>query len=106
MRRPTAIRCCSATPAPSRSIPSLFAHAGYDPRKDFAPIGLVASMPVALLANPSFLAKSVAEFIALAKQQPGKLNVGTSSLGTGGYMSAELFKSEACLLYTSPSPRD
>ncbi|HVR56573.1 MAG TPA: tripartite tricarboxylate transporter substrate-binding protein, partial [Pseudolabrys sp.] len=32
--------------------PSLYAHAGYDPRKDFAPIGLVASMPVALLANP------------------------------------------------------
>jgi tripartite-type tricarboxylate transporter receptor subunit TctC len=75
--------------------PSLYAHAGYDPRKDFEAIGLVASMPVALLANPSFPAKSVAEFIALAKQQPGKLNVGTSALGTGGYMTAELFKSEA-----------
>ena len=75
--------------------PSLFAHAGYDPRKDFEAIGLFASMPVALLANPSFPAKSVAEFIALAKQQPGKLNVGTSALGTGGYMCAELFKSEA-----------
>jgi tripartite-type tricarboxylate transporter receptor subunit TctC len=75
--------------------PSLFAHAGYYPRKDFEAIGLVASMPVALLANPSFPAKSVAEFIALAKQQPGKLNVGTSALGTGGYMTAELFKSEA-----------
>jgi tripartite-type tricarboxylate transporter receptor subunit TctC len=77
--------------------PSPFAHAGYDPRKDFAPIGLVASMPVALLAHPSFPAKSVAEFIALAKQQPGKLNVGTAPLGTGGYMSAELFKSEAAV---------
>jgi tripartite-type tricarboxylate transporter receptor subunit TctC len=77
--------------------PSLFAHAGYDPRKDFAPIGLVASMPVALLAHPSLPAKSVAEFIALAKQQPGKLNVGTAPLGTGGYMSAELFKSEAAV---------
>src|SRR6202142_573963 len=75
--------------------PSLFAHAGYDPRKDFEAIGLVASMPVALLANPSFPAKSVAEFIALAKKQPGKLNVGTSALGTGGYMTAELFKAEA-----------
>jgi tripartite-type tricarboxylate transporter receptor subunit TctC len=77
--------------------PSLFAHAGYDPRKDFAPIGLVASMPVALLAHPSLPTKSVAEFIALAKQQPGKLNVGTAPLGTGGYMSAELFKSEAAV---------
>jgi tripartite-type tricarboxylate transporter receptor subunit TctC len=75
--------------------PSLYAHAGYDPRKDFAPIGLVASMPVALLANPSFPAKSIAEFIAMAKKDPGKFNLGTSALGTGGYMCAELFKSVA-----------
>jgi tripartite-type tricarboxylate transporter receptor subunit TctC len=75
--------------------PSLYAHPGYDPRKDFAAIGLVASMPIALIANPSFPAKSVADVIALAKQQPGKLNVGTSALGTGGYMTAEHFKSEA-----------
>jgi tripartite-type tricarboxylate transporter receptor subunit TctC len=75
--------------------PSLYAHAGYDPRKDFSPIGLVASMPVALLAHPSFSAKSIAEFIAMAKKDPGKLNLGTSALGTGGYMCAELFKSEA-----------
>jgi tripartite-type tricarboxylate transporter receptor subunit TctC len=75
--------------------PSLYVHAGYDPRKDFAPIGLVASMPVALIAHPSFPAKSVAEFIALAKKEPGKLNVGTSALGTGGYMTAEHFKSGA-----------
>src|SRR6478735_208515 len=75
--------------------PSLYAHAGYDPRKDFAPIGLVASMPVALLAHPSFPAKSIAEFIAMAKKDPGKFNLGTSALGTGGYMCAELFKAEA-----------
>ena len=75
--------------------PSLYAHAGYDPRKDFAPIGLVASMAVALLAHPSFPAKSIAEFIAMAKTDPGKLNLGTSAVGTGGYMCAELFKSEA-----------
>jgi tripartite-type tricarboxylate transporter receptor subunit TctC len=75
--------------------PSLYVHAGYDPRKDFAAIGLVASMPVALLANPSFPAKSVAEFIALAKKEPGKLNLGTAPIGTGGYMSAEHFKSVA-----------
>ena len=75
--------------------PSLYVHAGIDPRKDFAPIGLVASMPVALLANPSFPAKTVADFIALAKKEPGKLNLGTSAVGTGGYMCAELFKSDA-----------
>ena len=75
--------------------PSLYVHAGYDPRKDFAAIGLVAAMPVALLANPSFPAKSVAEFISLAKKEPGKLNLGTAPIGTGGYMSAEHFKSVA-----------
>jgi tripartite-type tricarboxylate transporter receptor subunit TctC len=75
--------------------PSLYTHAGYDPRKDFAPVGLVASMPVALLANPSFPAKSIGEFIAMAKRDPGKFNLGTSAIGTGGYMCAELFRSEA-----------
>lgn len=75
--------------------PSLYSKLGMDPRKDFAPIGLVASMPVALLAHPSFAAKTVADFIALARKEPGKLNVGTSSVGTGGYMCAELFKTEA-----------
>ena len=57
--------------------------------------GLVASMPVALLAIRRFRPRSIADVIALAKQQPGKLNVGTSALGTGGYMCAELFKSVA-----------
>jgi tripartite-type tricarboxylate transporter receptor subunit TctC len=75
--------------------PSLYANAGYDPRKDFAPIGLVASMPVALLAHPSFPAKSIAEFIDMARKSPGKFNLGTSAVGTGGYMCAELFKAEA-----------
>jgi len=75
--------------------PSLYVNLGMDPRKDFTPIGLVASMPVALLAHPSFPPTSIAEVIAYAKQQPGKLNVGTSAIGTGGYMCGELFKSEA-----------
>src|SRR5215510_13788492 len=75
--------------------PSLYTHAGYDPRKDFAPIGLVASMPVALLAHPSFPAKSIADFITMAKKNPGKFNLGTAAVGTGGYMCAELFKAEA-----------
>ena len=74
-------------------IPSLYVHAGYDPRKDFAPVGLVASMPLALISNPSFPAKSVADVIALAKKQPGKLDLGTSS--NTGYMCGELFKAAA-----------
>jgi tripartite-type tricarboxylate transporter receptor subunit TctC len=77
--------------------PTLYVNAGYDPRKDFAPIGLIASMPVVLIANPSLQANSVADLIALAKKDTGKLNIGTSAVGTGGYMSAELFKSAAGL---------
>ena len=73
--------------------PTLYTNAGYDPRKDFAAVGLIASMPVVLIAHPSFPARSIADLIAAAKKEPGKLNVGTSPVGTGGYMSAELFKS-------------
>ena len=73
--------------------PSLYANAGFDPRKDFAPIGLIASMPVALLAHPSFPAKTIGDVVAVAKTAGGAFNIGTSAVGTGGYLTAELFKS-------------
>ena len=73
--------------------PFLYANAGFDPRKDFTPIGLFASMPVALLAHPSFPAKTIGEVVTIAKKEGGKFNIGTSAVGTGGYLSAELFKS-------------
>jgi tripartite-type tricarboxylate transporter receptor subunit TctC len=72
--------------------PSLYANANFDPRKDFAPIGLIASMPVALLAHPSFPAKTIGDVVTIAKREGGKFNIGTSAVGTGGYLSAELFK--------------
>ena len=75
--------------------PSLYVHSGFDPRKDFTPIGLFASMPVALLAHPSFPGKTIGEVVEIAKKEGGKLNIGTSAVGTGGYLSAELFKSIA-----------
>src|ERR1700682_705814 len=64
--------------------PSLYVNAGYDPRKDLAPIGLMAAMPVVLLAHPSFPGKTVADVIAIAKKEPGKLDIGTSAIGSGG----------------------
>jgi tripartite-type tricarboxylate transporter receptor subunit TctC len=73
--------------------PSLYANAGFDPRKDFAPVGLVASMPVALVSNPAFPAKTIGDVVDLAKKEGTKFNIGTSAVGTGGYLSAELFKS-------------
>jgi len=73
--------------------PSLYTNAGFDPRKDFAPIGLIASMPVALLAYPSFPAKTIGEVVTIAKSAGPNFNIGTSAVGTGGYLTAELFKS-------------
>ncbi len=73
--------------------PSLYANANFDPRKDFTAIGLIASMPVALIAHPTFPARTMADVVSLAKKEGGKLNIGTSAVGTGGYMTAELFKS-------------
>ena len=75
--------------------PSLYASPGYDPRRDFAPIGLVAATPIVLMSHPSFPAKSIAELIAFAKRQAGKLDVGTPPPGTENYMAAELFKAMA-----------
>lgn len=77
--------------------PSLYANAGYDPEKDFSGVGLIAVMPVALIAHPSFPPKTVKELIEYGRMQGGKLNIGTSAIGTGGYMSAELFKSLAAI---------
>jgi tripartite-type tricarboxylate transporter receptor subunit TctC len=73
--------------------PSLYANAGYDPRADFAPIGLISSTPVVLMAHPAFAAKTIADLIAMARKEPSKINLGTPPPGTGGYLAAELFKS-------------
>jgi len=74
---------------------ALFARLGYDAEKDFAPISMVGTQPNILVVNPNVPAHSVAELIALAKREPGKLNYGHSGLGTAAHLSAELFKSEA-----------
>jgi len=70
---------------------SLSANTGYDLRKDFAPIGLVASTPIIVDAHPSLPAKSLADVIALAKKEPGKLSAGTPPAPTINYFAAQLF---------------
>src|SRR5258707_10664299 len=72
--------------------PSLYVNPGYEPLKDFVPIGLVASTPIVVMAHPSFPAKSIAELIAFARLKD-KLDVGTPPPGTENYLAAELFKS-------------
>jgi len=72
---------------------SLPAHAGYDVNKDFAPIGLIASTPIVVMAHPSLPVKSLADVIALSKKEPGKLTAGTPPSPTINYFAVELFKS-------------
>ena len=71
---------------------SLYSKMPYDAVKDFEPITLVAGVPNLLVVHPSVAAKNVAELTALAKAQPGKLNVASSGNGTSIHMAAELYK--------------
>lgn len=70
---------------------SLGADTGYDVNKDFAPIGLVASTPIIVVAHPSLPAQSLTDVIALAKKDPGKYSAGTPPAPTVNFFAAELF---------------
>jgi tripartite-type tricarboxylate transporter receptor subunit TctC len=72
--------------------PMLYKNAGYD-AQSFAPIALIAETPQVLVVNPQLPVKSVAELVALAKANPGKLNYSTGGVGTLPHLNAELFKS-------------
>lgn len=71
--------------------PSLYRNVGYDPRKDFEPIGMIGSAPSSLVVHPSFPAKTVAELVAYAKANPGKINFGSAGVGTVGHITGEYF---------------
>lgn len=75
--------------------PSLYPDAGYDPKKDFAAVGLIASSPNLVLVHPSVPAHSIADLIALAKSESGKLNFASTGIGTSTHLSAELFAAMA-----------
>lgn len=70
--------------------PSLYKSTGFDPIKDFEPVGTVATAGYVLVAHPSFPAKNTSELIALAKQQPGKINIGSAGNGTLNHLIGEM----------------
>jgi tripartite-type tricarboxylate transporter receptor subunit TctC len=70
--------------------PTLYPNVGYDPRKDFAPVGLIATSALVALVNPSLPAKTLGEFIALAKAEPGKINFASAGAGSGIHLGTEL----------------
>lgn len=76
-------------------VPAIVAAAGYDPLKDFAPISLMADIPMVLSVTPSLPVKSTAELIALAKRRPGELMYASSGSGSTGHVVAEMFSRQA-----------
>jgi tripartite-type tricarboxylate transporter receptor subunit TctC len=67
----------------------------FNPEKDFAPVTLVAKVPLVLVVHPSVPAKTLTELIALAKSKPGKLNYGSAGNGSSNHLVGEMFKTAA-----------
>jgi len=80
--------------------PSLYPSAGYDPRKDFAPIGQIGIAPNTLVVHPSFNVHNVAELVAYAKANPGKINFGSAGIGTVSHVCGEYFATVAGIQIT------
>ena len=75
------------------TAPPLYPRLGYDPVRDFATTSLVSNVALVLEMHPSIPARTVREFIALAKSRPGKITMGSSGAGTTNHLSGELFQS-------------
>ena len=78
----------------------LYTKQGYDPLRDFAPVSLVASVPIMLVAHPQRPYQNLNEFIAYAKANPGKLSYGSQGNGTTSHLTMELLKRRAGLQIT------
>jgi tripartite-type tricarboxylate transporter receptor subunit TctC len=89
-----------SSPGPLTILPHLRKQIGYDPRKDFVALGLIASNPFLLITHPSVPAKTIKELIALAKAEPGKLNYASAGNGAANHLAMELFKSMAAVNIT------
>jgi tripartite-type tricarboxylate transporter receptor subunit TctC len=72
---------------------TLYKSIPYDPTKDFAPVALIGQIPFVLVVNPSLPVRSVAELVAYAKANPGKLSYGSGGPGSPHHLYAELLKS-------------
>lgn len=74
---------------------SLYKQMAFDAQRDFAPIGLVAEVPNILVVNNELPARNLAEFTAHARANPGKLNYGSTGIGSSMHLAGELFSREA-----------
>ena len=90
MRNPTATRFCWSIP-PTTSTPSLYANLKFNVVRDIAPIAAFNRVPNVMTVAKDVPAKTVAEFIAYVKANPGKVNLASSGNGTSVHLSGEMF---------------
>jgi tripartite-type tricarboxylate transporter receptor subunit TctC len=83
------------TPGPQITNPYLMAKLPYDPDRDLVPVTRLSWFPNVLVINPKLPINSVAELIAYARKNPGKVNFGSAGIGASSHLAGELFKAEA-----------
>ncbi|MBD9667224.1 tripartite-type tricarboxylate transporter receptor subunit TctC [Variovorax beijingensis] len=74
--------------------PLLYSKLPYDADKAFAPVSLVAELPLAMMVNPAVPAKTAADFVALARSRPGQMSYSSSGAGGAPHLAAEMFKDQ------------
>ena len=84
-----------STPGPQITNPYLMSKLPYDPDKDLIPVTRLSWFPNVLVVNPKLPVNNVAELIAYAKKNPGKVNFGSAGIGASSHLAGELFKSAA-----------
>jgi tripartite-type tricarboxylate transporter receptor subunit TctC len=87
-------------PATLAIAPSALPNVGYDPLKDFAAVGMIAASPHIILLHPGVPAQSLAEFIALAKKEPGRFTYASGGAGSPAHLGPELLASIAGIRLT------
>ena len=87
-------------PATLAIAPAMLPNVGYDPVKDFVPVGMIAASPHIILINNFIPAKTLAEFIALAKSEPGKYTFASGGAGSPAHLGPELLASMAGIKLT------
>ena len=87
--------------------PLLYSKLPYDADKAFAPVSLVAELPLAMMVNPAVPAKTAADFVALARSRPGQMSYSSSGAGGAPHLAAEMFKDPVSYTHlTLPTNRE
>jgi tripartite-type tricarboxylate transporter receptor subunit TctC len=80
---------------PLTIIPAIQNGVRYDPARDFTPIGLIGTASMVLFVNPATPAATVADFVALARKEPGKITIASGGIGSTTHLTAELLQAKA-----------